>query len=96
MSQDPASSQRSFYSAAEEWNEDIDLSNTPAGDNDSLYDGDPLHDDLFGDDGLLNFEGAPQPLENPPKGSELHTNKYSSYAASMSFYLYVQTSIVGL
>jgi hypothetical protein len=36
MSQEPASSQLSFYSAAEVWNEDIDLSDAPVDDNDLL------------------------------------------------------------
>lgn len=70
MSQEPASSQRSFHSAAEEWEQDSDLSNTLAGDNDLL------HDDTLDD------YGAPQPFENPPQKSEWDTHEDPIYSAS--------------
>jgi hypothetical protein len=65
MSQEPASSQLSFHSAAEEWNEDINLSDAPVD-----------------DDGLLDFERALPPFQNPAEGSEWHTHENLIYAAS--------------
>jgi hypothetical protein len=68
MSQEPPSSQLSFHSAAEEFEQDIDLSDAPFEVDD---DEDPIVLDL-----------GPQAFENPAEGSQWNTHEDPMFSAS--------------